>query len=261
MSNEFEKRKIALRMDDIFASSKQYEVYSNRLRGMGNFLFLKYLPYFKNWGPYREMNFKQWQQLFSILAKYKARLTVAVTACWVTGDSRLVPFFEKFPNEAKLLKEGLDEGLIEIANHGLTHCIVGKHRPLLFGNNREYHREFNDCLSGEEQKEHLYKSQKLLQDYFQTNIITFVPPGNMWTPATEKYCFECGIETISSSKPAKSQIKGGIFFIGSEDVFSFHDRDIVLGGLKFFEDIFENHKNTQFVTINDMVQSEKVNIK
>ena len=37
--------KIVLRMDDVGASTKHFEVYSKKI--FGNFLFLKYLPYFR----------------------------------------------------------------------------------------------------------------------------------------------------------------------------------------------------------------------
>src|SRR3989442_5561 len=56
----------ALRLDDVGASSKRYEVYSTRswglgrLRISGNWLFLKYLPGVKRWAPYRELTAAEW---------------------------------------------------------------------------------------------------------------------------------------------------------------------------------------------------------
>ena len=50
--------------------------------------------------------------------------------------NNLVPFPEKFPEEAEAIKKGLDKGVIDIALHGLTHCVVGKHLPRFFSSNR-----------------------------------------------------------------------------------------------------------------------------
>ena len=49
--------KIALRIDDIGASTKKFEVYSKL--PFGNFLFLKYLYPFKAWAPYDEINYEK----------------------------------------------------------------------------------------------------------------------------------------------------------------------------------------------------------
>ena len=117
--------------------------------------FLKYLPWFKAWGPYDEMNDAQWQKVLDLLIKYSAKLTVGITASWVDKDGDLVPFPEKFPAQAHILKQGWKEGLLEIANHGLTHCVVGKHLPRLFSSNRKYHREFWDWVPREIHFDHL----------------------------------------------------------------------------------------------------------
>jgi hypothetical protein len=77
-----------LRIDDIGASTKQFEVYSKRR--FGNFLFLKYLPWFKAWGPYQEMSADEWQQVLDLLTKCPAKLTVGVTASWVEKDGEKV---------------------------------------------------------------------------------------------------------------------------------------------------------------------------
>ena len=62
-------RSLALRLDDVGASTKRYEVYSKCRFGIGryaisgNWLFLKYLPGIKAWGPYRELSAKEWRQI------------------------------------------------------------------------------------------------------------------------------------------------------------------------------------------------------
>ena len=69
-------KKIILRMDDVGASTKKYEVYSKYR--IGNILFLKYLKPFKAWGPYKELTEDEWEQIFLILSKYNAKITIAM---------------------------------------------------------------------------------------------------------------------------------------------------------------------------------------
>ena len=122
--------RIALRMDDVGASTKHFEVYSKKM--FGNFLFLKYLSFFRAWGVYEEISSEMWQEIFQTLEENDAKLTIGVTATWVERDGTLVPFPEKFPLQADLLKAAEEDGIIEIANHGLTHCVVGNHLPKPF---------------------------------------------------------------------------------------------------------------------------------
>ena len=140
-------------MDDIGASTKFYEVYSKF--PFGNFLFLKYTKIFGAWGVYDEITYSLWSEIFHLLDKYNAKMTVGVTACWVEKNNDMIPFYEKFPKEARIIKIGLKNNLIEIANHGLTHCVVGKHLPRLFSSNRKYHREFWDWIPSETHFFHL----------------------------------------------------------------------------------------------------------
>lgn len=224
MLNEVKSRsasegtKIAFRMDDVGASTKQFEVYSKSL--IGNFLVLKYFPPFKAWAPYNELSAKNWEEIINILDRTNSKITVAVTAAWVEKNGDLTPFPKKFPKQAAILKKALQSGLIEIANHGLTHCVVGQHLPRLFTSNRKYHREFLDFLSEEEIKNHLEKSQKILEDYFKTRVTTFTPPGNMYTKFTWEYAQKIGLKYLS---------------VKEKNTFAFHDKDIILNGIQWLE--------------------------
>ena len=104
------------------------------------------------------MTVEIWDQVMDILKKTNACLTVGITAAWVNKDNSIVPFPEKFPEEAKILKAGLNEGLVEIANHGLTHCVVGKHLPKMFFSNRKYHREYWDWISRDIHFDHIFNA-------------------------------------------------------------------------------------------------------
>jgi len=226
------KKKYALRIDDIGACTKQYEVYS-KIPG-GNFLFLKYIKPFKAWGPYRELTWKEWAQIFKILEKFKAKLTVGITATWVEKDNSIIPFYKKYPDEANILKEGLKDGYIDIANHGLTHCVVGKHRPRIFQSNRTFHREFWDWLPADIHYTHLAKSQDILQDFFDTEIVTLIPPGNVYCKATVEAAKKCNIQIINCQMLKNTQYPG-IRCLSNDNVIAFHDRELVLNGIDWLK--------------------------
>ena len=94
---------VALRLDDVGAASKRYEVYGLTRIPLGpwaipfpgNFLFLKYLPPIKRWGPYRELTAAEWEAILAVLEAERSRMTVGVTAGWVEADGRVVPLDRK----------------------------------------------------------------------------------------------------------------------------------------------------------------------
>ena len=67
----------------------------------------------------------------------------------------------------------MQDGIIEIANHGLTHCVLIENLfyPRPFSSNRKFHREFWKWLSPEIHKEHIYRSQEILSNYFNEDIV------------------------------------------------------------------------------------------
>jgi peptidoglycan/xylan/chitin deacetylase (PgdA/CDA1 family) len=232
-------KSIALRLDDPGASSKEYELYGKdyvrvgSLRApmpslMTNFLFLKRFPLWTGWAPYPELTADQWHALFEGLSDFDAKLTVAVTASWVERDGRLTPFPSKYPAAAAALKQGVMNGLIEVANHGLTHCIPGRHLPALFSSNRRYHREFTELLPPEQHFGNLKTAQSILQDWLGERVVTLVPPGNAFTPDTLSAARELGFEVVNCK--TITRVEHGLLILGNEDVLDFHDRDIAAGG-------------------------------
>jgi len=235
---------VSLRIDDIGSSTKQYEVYS-KIPG-GNILFFKYIKPFKAWGRYRELNQYEWIQIFEILDQFNAKLTVGITATWVEKDSSLIPFNKKFPDEANILKQGLKNGCIEIANHGLTHCVVGKHLPRMFHSNRTFHREFWDWLPHNVHYDHLKQSQDILQNFFNTDIVSFIPPGNVFCDATVEAAKLCNFSIINCNINKKINKKiSNIRIIGNEKIIAFHDRELVLYGTNWLKKLlFQLDGNT-----------------
>ena len=239
---------IFLRIDDIGASTKKFEVYSkNRF---GNILFLKYLKYYRAWAPYPELTKNEWEQILEILSKNNAKLTVGVTASWVEKDSTLVPFPEKYPEQADLLKLASESGLIEVANHGLTHCVVGEHLPKMFSSNRKYHREFWEWIPRDIHFEHLEKSQKIFYDWLGKPPTTFIPPGNMYSIDTLNAAEKYGFKMINSY--INLGIESDIKIVNSTNIDAFHDRELSLYGIKWLEDKIKSYpKGTNFCLLNE----------
>lgn len=229
------------RMDDVGAATKRHEVYGLtrislgplRLPFPGNLLWLKYLPPIKRWGPYRELRASEWGAILEALSAAGARMTVGVTAAWVEDDGALTPFPRKFPDATRVIREGVHAGLLEIANHGLTHCLLEGRafRPRLFAGNRSYHREFYDFVPAEAQEAAIARAQGILAEAFGVPIVTLVPPGNLLQPETAELARRHGVRFLSYRAPTTRA--GTLPVIGDECGVVFHDRDIVLGGVEW----------------------------
>jgi hypothetical protein len=167
-----------------------------------------------------------------IFKKNNIRPIIAITACWVDERSNLIPFPKKFPSEALLLKNASDHGDILIANHGLSHCVIGKHLPLFWKSNRKFHREFWPDLDEKVHKEHISRSQEILEDYFEKPIEIFIPPGNVWSKKTYDAMRNTHIKKVISSRyMLDSDVPmEGIEFIEDTKHFNLHDRDLKLFG-------------------------------
>jgi peptidoglycan/xylan/chitin deacetylase (PgdA/CDA1 family) len=230
---------IALRIDDIGASTKFFERYSKQR--LLNFGILRHRRLFGAWGPYREMTAGDWHEVFGILRTFRAKLTVAITACWVERDGSLVPFPEKFPDEAAAIKAGVSEGLVEIASHGLTHCVLKDFlfKPRLWGSNRTYHREFWSWIPEEAQRESLRRSMEILSRFFEKDVLLLVPPGNVFSEATVRCAGQLGFKIINCSNP-KLQGTSDLRIFGNENVITFHDRELVLNGVHWLSDVLSS---------------------
>ncbi|MFN0247161.1 MAG: polysaccharide deacetylase family protein [Kofleriaceae bacterium] len=227
---------LALRIDDIGASSKEHLYYTKRW--YSNWGVLRDRRLFGKWAPYREMTAADWDEAFRILVRFRSRITIGITAAWVEDDGSLIPFPEKFPREAAAIGEGLAKGLVEVANHGLTHCVLrdGRYRRRRgFGTNRFFHREFWDWVDAGTQFDQLRRAQEILTGYFKTPITTLVPPGNVYSAQTLDACVQLGIRTVNCERP---KIYGGASprVIGDDNVLPFHDRELVLFGTRWLED-------------------------
>jgi hypothetical protein len=181
-------------------------------------------------------------------------MSIGVTAGWVEADGRVVPFPLKFRDSARVIRQGVERGLLEVANHGYTHCVLegGRFRPRLFSGNRADHREFHDWLPADLHRDHIRRAQGILQDFLGYPVVTFVPPGNVFTQETLKAAAAAGLRFVSCLHPQRWGAVDGLTFVGDDDVVSLHDRDLVLRGMSFFDKLLEARPAQRFVTIREL---------
>tara|TARA_B100000212_G_C27280194_1_gene492734 strand:- start:92 stop:805 length:714 start_codon:yes stop_codon:yes gene_type:complete len=224
------------RLDDVGASTKFYERYSKTI--LGNIGFLKNRLLLGSWGPYRELNIKEYDYLINSLKNNKKKLAVAITANWLDSKNQLLPFHLKFPEQANLLKKADKNGLITIVNHGLTHSVVGMHMPKLFKSNRIFHRDFADWLPEFMHRKIINQSQEILENWLEREITILAPPGNQYSLKTIKACENTNIKYIHSSLnliPPNSKLT----YLSLNKCRCFHDREIKLFGNKFIDSLFK----------------------
>lgn len=254
--------RVALRLDDVGAASKRHEVYgltriplgSWALPFPGNFLFLKYLPPIKRWGRYRELTAAEWEAILAALEASGCRMTVGITAGWVEGDGRVVPFPRKFPDAAAIIRHGVRRGIVEVANHGYTHCVLQDRlfRPRLFSGNRPYHREFYDWLPAQTHRAHLARAQEILGGFFDVPVLTFIPPGNVFSEKTLAAAGELGIRYVSCHDAPRWSRVEGITLVDGAQVVAMHDRDLVLRGFGPFRHLLGARREGPFVTVREV---------
>ena len=235
------KSPTVLRLDDPGASTKQFEQYAKH--GVPSWGPLKRYGPWRGWGPYNELTAQQWLEVFEVLRRYEAKLTIAVTASWVAETGERIPFHQRFPEQTAVLRQAVAAGLVEIANHGLTHCVETNRAflPRPFESNRKYHREFWEWVPAEVHHAHVKQAQDILQQAFATEVVTFVPPGNVWTEETEKAAAAAGLRYLTAADHAlPSETKrNGLTFVSERTTTLFHDRELALHGISWLERLLE----------------------
>ena len=203
----------ALRIDDIGAASKRWEIWSRHR--WANATPLKWLYPFKAWGPYRELAAWELDMLCGLVDGKRSRLTLAITACWVERDGTLVPYPEKFPRQAEVILKWVRRGTVEVANHGLTHCRVGQHLPRWWRGNREMHREFTDAMSRNDVARSLGLSQSIFERWLGLRPRVLVPPGLQFPEKFYDGLGPVGLRVWTREDEARC--------------LTYHDRDFVCG--------------------------------
>lgn len=243
------------RIDDIGSSTKHFNQHGKKWFNIfgkkiiyfpfANFWFLKTFEPFRGWAKYEELTVGEWKEILNIFEENKIVPIIAITATWVDEKSNLIPYPEKFPEESKFLKEAYLNGKIIIANHGLTHCVLGKQNPRFWSSNRKYWREFYSDFDESLHKDHILRSQKILEDFFEKPIEIFVPPGNVWSLKTYDAILQTNIKQVMASRPPMDGAipKGTIIFHQDDGgVFAFHDRELKLYGNSWLEEKIKEFK-------------------
>jgi hypothetical protein len=183
-----------------------------------------------------------------------SRMTVGITAGWVEKDGRVVPFPAKFPEAAAIIREGARRRLLEVANHGYTHCVLEDRlfRPRLFSGNRQYHREFHDWLPEETHREHLSRAQGILEQFFASPVLTLIPPGNVFSPKTLRAAVKLGLRYLCLRDAGRGGPLEGLTAVEDARVVPLHDRDLVLGGLEPFRRLVADSSRAPFVTVREV---------
>ena len=244
-----------VRIDDIGASTKQFEQYGKKILKykdisyfyfpLADWGFFKRIRPFQGWGPYEELTVEEWKKILEVFESHTIQPLVAVTASWVEHDGTLTPFPQKFPEEAQFLKQAADAGKVTIANHGLTHSVIGRHLPHPFRGNRNDHREFWPWMPAEIHDEHIEKSQEILESFFERKITILVPPGNVWSSKTYVAAQKYGITKIICNRYMldSDELMEGVEFIDDRKGYiNLHDRELKKGGALFLNKILNSHK-------------------
>lgn len=130
------------------------------------------------------------KEMLEIFNKYDVPLTIGVIP---RGEPIKFtdPYIDALLTERdKILKDGLDKGIIEIALHGWTHTSV---------RNTGRHSEF-DGLPFSVQFQKIKEGKKILEEAFGVPVVTFIPPWDSYDENTVKAVFQTGMKSISATK-------------------------------------------------------------
>lgn len=241
-----------IRIDDIGAAAKLYAKHIKpRINLFGkriplprflNIGLLRTSKLLRGWAKYEELEPEEWDKILNIFQDYSQIPIIAITACWVESGSKMIPFPDKFPREAEFLKSKLKEKHIIIANHGLTHCVLGKQNPGIFGSNQTYWREFHLYLDSSIHEGHILKSQQILEGYFEEAVTCFVPPGNVWCKATYEALKKTNIKTVISNRYMSdydAEMDGIKYVDDKYGILNIHDRELKLFGPSWLREQLE----------------------
>ena len=128
-------------------------------------------------------------------------------------------------------------------------------KPKLFTSNRKFHREFWDWIDPPIHERNIKKAQDILQGYFNKPVVTFVPPGNVFTEDTLKAAEKHGLCFVNCQ--TQSRMRGDQVILGNEQVVAFHDRELVLYGIGWLKDLIAKHSEKEFYTVGELAQFTK----
>jgi hypothetical protein len=228
----FDNKKI-IRIDDIGASTKQFERHSTKFKGLINVGPLKNRQFFGDWGPYDEITPSILGEFIRFVKSDQFSnpvVILGITASYVNYDGSLITFDKYAPNLYKYILELEAMGNVVIGCHGLTHCVLKnkKFRPKFWGSNRIYHREFHDWLPRETLSNHLYMATSILRSIFK-DVSVIIPPGNLLNQYTLDVAENLDYKFLSTEDNVINSLNlSKIQPIKNDTCLRIHDRELAI---------------------------------
>ena len=201
-------------------------------------------------GPLCRLTAPRWRAILDLLAETGAHLTVAVTATWVRTTT-LTPYARRFPMR-RPRSARLERGAGRDRQPWSDALSVrdGAFRPRAFGSNRPFHREFYEFVPPDEQRAQHRPRPGPLADAFKTDVVTFVPPGNLLQPTTLELARDVGLRFASFRAP--TSLDGPLPVIGDDRGVVFHDREVARQGPRWLRGVLSARRGVEVLQVKEL---------
>jgi peptidoglycan/xylan/chitin deacetylase (PgdA/CDA1 family) len=155
--------------------------------------------------------------LFAAFNTNKIPLTVGVIPYSASWNGGITPPSEEVPLntlKARILKDAMQEGNVEVAQHGCNH----QSNPLLSQPSELY------SLSLKEQLSRIGKGKLILEEILGSEITVFIPPWNSYDNNTVKALEGLGFRSLSASRECMQTNSSALAFLpATTNIASLHD--------------------------------------
>lgn len=144
-------------------------------------------------------------RIIEAFRKNNAFVTIGVIPFICTGDVNDPSPREVVPltsTKAKILKDAIRDGIIDVALHGYSHQRI----------HVEDTTEFSG-LDYQQQKARITKGKKLLEDMIDAPVTVFVPPWNSYDSNTLRALEELDLSTLSADLKGEATLSSGLNFL------------------------------------------------
>lgn len=156
-------------------------------------------------------------RIIDAFRKNEASITIGVIPFVSDGDVNdpsLKDILPLTPIKGDILRNGFQNGILDIALHGYSHQTIYA----------EQKTEFSG-LSYNNQLERLAKGKKFLEGMIDAPVTTFVPPWNKYDLNTLRALEELGFSTLSASKTGVATEDSQLIFLpASSDLLDLRDK-------------------------------------
>jgi peptidoglycan/xylan/chitin deacetylase (PgdA/CDA1 family) len=142
------------------------------------------------------------RSILDIFRRHRAHVTFSVIPYACVGEDTDPTPQEVLPltlEKARLLKEAMAEGFLEVAQHGYSHQRVRNKSREFLGPGRRYHSEFTGVAPAVQLRK-ISDGKALLEERLLAKIDTFVPPWNGYDRHTLEVLAGLGFRTISAAR-------------------------------------------------------------